>query len=60
MKPNYYKIIQECVERGIDSGYQRAFKHSDTPSEEVIKEEIERYVMLNICDYFDFNNSTEN
>ncbi len=54
MKPNYYQIIQECVERGVEAGYQRAFKHSDSPDESVIKEEIERYVMLDICSYFNF------
>ena len=33
MKANEYKILEECVERGVDYGYQRAFKHTDNPSE---------------------------
>jgi hypothetical protein len=57
MKPNYYQIIQDCIERGVDAGYNKAFKHSEIPDERTIKEELERYVMLEICNYFNFEDS---
>lgn len=52
-KPNAYKILTECVERGIQGGWNRAHKHTDKPTEEHIKEQIEYYIMLEISDYFD-------
>ena len=51
---NVYKILSDCVERGIDGGWNRAHKHTDTPSEEVIKREIENYIMLEISENFIF------
>ena len=59
MKANEYKILEECVERGVDYGYQRAFKHTDNPSEDVIKECISRNIMMEICEYFNFEDNKE-
>lgn len=56
MKANEYKLMEDCVERGINAGYQKAFKHSDNPPEEEIKQQINHYIMLEICEYFTFNN----
>lgn len=53
-KPDVYKILNECVERGIQGGWNRAHKHTDKPSEELIKQEIERYVMMQMDEYFKF------
>ena len=55
MKANTYKIIQEAVENGVALGYNRAYKHSDTPSEEAIKFEIYEAVMNEICEWFVFD-----
>lgn len=60
MKPNEYLILSECVEDGINLGYTRAHKHTDTPTEQQIKEAIEQAVMSEICQYFlfeDLNNA---
>lgn len=54
-KVNTYKLLSECVNRGIGRGIDRSYKHTDTPSEEYIKEQIEHYVMLEISEYFDFD-----
>ena len=40
MKVNEYLVMTECVENGINRGYNRAFKHTDTPSDDAIKESI--------------------
>lgn len=55
MKVNEYKVLQDCIERGISIGYSRAFKHTDTPSDQAIKSAIEDAVMLEICEYFEFD-----
>jgi len=55
MKPNTYKIIQECLETGISLGYNRAFKHSDNPSAQVVKDQIYEAIMTEICEWFVFD-----
>lgn len=56
MKVNDYKVLEECVSRGIDRGWNRSYKHTDKPSEELIKKEMEDNVLLEISEYFKFNN----
>ena len=33
MKVNEYKILAECVERGVTFGMARAVKYTDTPTD---------------------------
>jgi len=54
MKVKMYKLIQEIVESGIDAGYLRAHKHTDTPIEETIKHCIEQYIMQGFDEHFTF------
>lgn len=54
MKPKTYLILSECIERGIDRGWNRAYKHDENPSEDHIKNQIYEYVINEICEYFDF------
>jgi len=54
MKVKMYKLIQEIVESGIDAGYLRAHKHTDTPIEETIKHCIEQYIMNGFDEHFTF------
>ena len=48
LKVNTYAVLEECIEIGIDGGMNRAYKHTDNPTEEQIKEELLRYIMLQI------------
>lgn len=59
MKPNTFRIIQEAVENGVALGYNRAYKHSDAPSEEVMKQQIYEAVMNEICEWFVFDEVQE-
>lgn len=54
MKANEYLVMSECVEKGINIGYARAFKHNDKPEEDYIKECILDAVTNQICEYFKF------
>jgi hypothetical protein len=54
MKPKIRFIIQQAVEEGVRRGYRRAFKHTQSPSEEIIFETIEDCVLTAICNYFTF------
>ena len=55
MKANMYKLIERCVEEGVQYGYNRAHKHTDTPTEDQIKLAVTDAVMNEICEWFDFD-----
>jgi hypothetical protein len=50
-----YKVVSRAVEEGIPGGYRRAFKHTDTPTEEQIFDSIHSYVMNELSDIMLFN-----
>jgi hypothetical protein len=58
MRVKEYQVLVDCVERGVAFGMARAYKHSDTPAPDHIKQQIEDAVMLEICEYFNFDNET--
>jgi hypothetical protein len=49
-----YSIIEEAVERGVNYGMHRAYKHVDNPSEEAIKQAINDAVMNSLSEVVDF------
>jgi hypothetical protein len=55
MKVKVYKLIQEIVESGTESGYNRAHKHTDSPSDATIKQCIEEYIMNGFDEAFEFD-----
>lgn len=59
MKPKTNRILKAAIEEGISFGYTRAFKHTDTPLEETIKESIENEIWNNIYEVFDFREEFE-
>lgn len=56
MQVKEYTVLTDCVERGVAYGMNRAYKHSDTPSADYIKQQITDAVLLEICEYFSFDN----
>lgn len=54
MKVDYYKVLDECVERGINWGMVRVYKHTDSPSEDQVRNTIHQTIMDEICEYFNF------
>lgn len=55
MKPKTYAILSEAIEIGIRFGYTRAFKHTDSPSEASILEDIHDAIMVEVCERFSFD-----
>lgn len=49
-----YRVMEECVERGIAYGYRRAFKHTETPDEDAIKEAVQMAIMNELVEWFRF------
>lgn len=54
MRAKEYQLIEQCVENGIEYGYNRAFKHTDAPTPDQIKAHIADAVMLEISEWFEF------
>jgi hypothetical protein len=54
MQVKEYKVLTDCVERGVAFGMARAYKHNDTPAPDYIKRQIEDAVLVEICEYFNF------
>lgn len=45
-----YKVIARAVEEGVTYGWNRAHKHTTSPSESLVKETIESAVMNALCE----------
>lgn len=55
MKPNLRKLIENCVEVGIERGWNVAHKHVDNPLPNEIKDFISDKIMEEIYEYFTFD-----
>jgi hypothetical protein len=55
MKPKILPVLEMCVENGIARGFNRAFKHTDSPNGEQIKDSIAEAIMFEIWEWFDFD-----
>lgn len=56
IKINTYLVIQDCIEKGVNYGWMRAYKHSDNPDEEYVKHQLQEAILNTICEYFKFDN----
>jgi len=54
VKAKTRQILEECIETGVEFGYNRAHKYGDTPKPQQIFEEIENAIWLEIDARFDF------
>ena len=43
------------MEEGATYGWRRAHKHTDTPGEDAIVDQIIQGVLNEVCEYFDFD-----
>jgi hypothetical protein len=55
MKPNTYAILSRAVEEGVAYGWNRAHKHTPTPTADEATEAITDAVMLEIAEWFTFD-----
>lgn len=54
MKVRTYSVIDRAVTDGINYGWNRAHKYTDSPSEDEIKQQMMIAVMHEMCEWFDF------
>lgn len=55
MKANEYKLMDRCIEEGVQLGFHRARKHTEEPSQSQLMESIRNAIMLEICEWFEFD-----
>jgi hypothetical protein len=55
-----YDIIQKAVEEGLEFGWNRAHKHEDLPSKEVIMSYLIKDIMNSLDEIIDFNKINNN
>ena len=55
MRAREYNLLEECVERGLRSGWHKAHKHTDRPTPEQIWETQAGYVMSEVSAWFIFD-----
>lgn len=60
MKAKEYPILEMAVSSGVMLGMNRAHKHSENPSQDMIREKIIEAVMSEICEWFDLDAMDDN
>ena len=55
LRVNTYAVLVDCIERGVESGWHHAHKHTDAPTEFDIRQHIADDLMNEICEYFSFD-----
>lgn len=53
MKVKFFPVLEMCIENGISLGFNRAYKHDDAPSREIIMENIKREIESQLYEWFD-------
>lgn len=59
VRMNAYEILRRAVETGVEYGYRRAHKHTDTPTEDQFKNEVAQGVMNELCEILLFEEEKE-
>lgn len=59
MKVREYELLNDCVQRGVQMGWTRAHKHTDSPTPDHIQMAILDAVMLSVAEYFIFDGEQE-
>lgn len=50
-----YSLVDRAVEEGLECGWRRAHKHTDTPEPDAIREAQLMAIMGAICEVIDFD-----
>ena len=54
MKVKEHLVVEECIMNGVERGFSRAYKHTDSPSNDDIKESIYQAVLSEFNECFDY------
>lgn len=51
---NVFTVVEKAVEEGAAYGVRRAYKHTDSPSQDEIIEQVRQGVLNALCEVIDF------
>ena len=55
MKAKEFEVLEMAIDRGVDDGFVRAYKHNDAPDEQYMRDAVKAAVMDAICEWFSFD-----
>jgi hypothetical protein len=56
---NAYRVMSEAVKWGVEAGYRRAHKYTDSPEDDQIQQCLVDAIMLNLSEQFSFGEENE-
>jgi hypothetical protein len=59
MKPRFMQLLETCIIDGVLAGHNRAYKHNDAPAKHEINEAIVNAVLIEIHEWFEFDDGIE-
>lgn len=59
MTPKFIQLLEACIIDGVVMGHTRAYKHNEHPSTAEINKAIVNAVLLEIHEWFDFDENTK-
>jgi hypothetical protein len=57
IRTDTYAVFSRAVEEGVIFGWNHAHKHTDSPGDDTIKDEIYEAVLSSVCEFFFFDRS---
>ena len=57
--PKVYPLLVECIERGVQLGLNRAYKHTDEPDREMMMEAISQAVFTELFEVFELERGVD-
>ena len=55
MRVRAYEVLRRAIEEGLEHGWRRAHKHTASPGEATLKDEVVQGILNEVCEYFDFD-----
>jgi hypothetical protein len=59
MRVRAYEVLRRAIEEGVEYGWRRAHKHTETPDAETIKDQIVTGILNEVSEVFDFEDQVE-
>lgn len=59
MKPNLGKVLDQCIDIGIEVGWNQAHKYDEDPEPYKVQEAIRNAILLEIHEWFHMGNPND-
>jgi len=59
MTPKFIPLLERCIESGIQLGWNRAHKHTETPDDALIFQKMSDAIFEELFEWFDFEEQND-